>query len=180
MIQPTVTGESSLSNSFVGNTKQICLVTRDIYRTMAGLVKVGIGPWSVYTFGPDNCTDSTYRGEPSNHTMRVALAFSGEMMWEVIQPLEGRSIYTDFLDQHGEGIHHIASACDGLSYAEQLEKMQTLGYNIIQSGVWAQGVPFAYFDTEGDMSTTIELFDIPEDFDMPEPEEWFPAAPPAS
>jgi methylmalonyl-CoA/ethylmalonyl-CoA epimerase len=41
-------------------------------------------------------------------------------------------------------------------------------------------VPFAYFDTEDDMSTTMELFDIPENFDMPEPEEWFPAAPPAS
>jgi len=32
-----VTGEQSLSNSFLGNTKQVCIVTRDIYRTMEGL-----------------------------------------------------------------------------------------------------------------------------------------------
>ena len=178
MAFPTVTGENSLSNSFIGNTKQVCLVTRDIHRTMAGLVKLGIGPWRVYTFGPDTCSDITYRGTPSEHSMRLALAHSGDMMWEVIQPVEGASIYTEFLEDHGEGIHHIAANCDGLSYPEQLDKMLELGFEVIQSGVWAERVPFAYFGTEGDLSTTIELFDIPEDFVMPEPEEWFPEAPP--
>jgi hypothetical protein len=179
MTVPTVTGENSLSNSFIGNTKQVCVVTRDIHRTMAGLVKVGIGPWRVYTFGPDTCTEVTYRGKPSEHSMRLALANSADMMWEVIQPLEGPSIYTEFLDDHGEGIHHIAAKCDGMAYPDQVEKMLSLGYEIIQSGVWADRVPFAYFGTEGDISTTIELFDIPEDFVLPEPEEWFPEAPPA-
>lgn len=84
-----VTGEQSLSNSFLGNTKQVCIVTRDIYRMMEGLVKTGIGPWSIYTFGPDTCTEVTYRGKPSNHSMRLAIAMSGDTMWEVIEPLVG-------------------------------------------------------------------------------------------
>ena len=89
MASPTVTGENSLSNSFIGNTKQVCLVTRDIHRTMAGLVKLGIGPWRVYTFGPDTCTDITYRGKPSTHSMRLALANSADMMWESYNRLKG-------------------------------------------------------------------------------------------
>lgn len=180
MTIPKVTSENTLSNSFFGNTKQICIVSRDIYRTMEGFVKLGIGPWSIYTFGPDTCTDVTYRGKPSEHSMRLALAVSGDMLWEVIQPLEGRSIYTDFLDEHEEGIHHVAPSCEGLSYAEQVEKMKSLGYSISQSGVWCERVPFAYFDTEGDLTTTIEVFDIPADFILPEPEEWYPEAPPAT
>jgi hypothetical protein len=39
-------------------------------------------------------------------------------------------------------------------------------------------VPYAYFATEGDVSTTLETFLIPDDFEMPEPDEWYPAAPP--
>ena len=180
MMTVKVISEDTLSNSFLGNTKQICLVSRDIYRTMKGLVTLGIGPWRVYTFGPGTVTDMTYMGKPSNHSMRLALAMSGDMLWEVIQPLEGKSIYTDFLDEHGEGIHHVAPACEALSYAQQIKKFEALGYKNIQSGVWNERVPFCYYDSEGDISTTIEIFDIPEDMAMPDPEEWYPAPPPVS
>ena len=47
---PTVTGEFTLRNSFLGDSKQICVVTRDLHRTMEGMVRVGIGPWMVSHF----------------------------------------------------------------------------------------------------------------------------------
>jgi methylmalonyl-CoA/ethylmalonyl-CoA epimerase len=178
MLIPKVTSETTLSNSFLGSTKQVCVVSRDIYRTMDGLIKLGIGPWRVYTFSPETCTDVIYRSKPSTHSMRLSLATSGDMLWEVIQPLEGPSIYTEFLDQHGEGIHHVAPLCEGLTYDQQVSKFESLGYRSIQSGTWQGVVPFSYFETEGDISTTLEIFDIPEDYDLPEPEEWYPAAPP--
>lgn len=176
----TVINETTLSNSFFGNTKQICIVTRDVKRTLAGMVNLGIGPWSIYIFDENNCTDVTYRGKPSKHTMYLALATSGDMLWEVIQPLQGKSIYTEFLDDHAEGIHHVAPVCEGLSYLEQVAKFESMGYPMVQSGLWAGKVPYAYFETEGDISTTLEIFDIPEDFEMPEPIEWYPAKPPAA
>lgn len=52
----------------------------------------------------------------------------------------------------------MALACENLPYLEQLEKMKALGYSVIQSGLWAETVPFAYFDTEGDIATTFEFF----------------------
>ena len=39
---PVVTGESTLANSFLGSNMQICVVTRDFRRTMAGLAKAGL------------------------------------------------------------------------------------------------------------------------------------------
>ena len=45
--QPKVTSEVTLENSFLGDTIQICVVTKDMYRTMDGMVKLGIGPWRV-------------------------------------------------------------------------------------------------------------------------------------
>lgn len=45
--QPTPTSATTLDNSFLSETMQTCVVTRDIYRTMDGFLKLGIGPWAV-------------------------------------------------------------------------------------------------------------------------------------
>ncbi len=45
---PKVTSEVTLDTSFLGNTIQVCVVTRDYQRTMEGLVKVS----SVTVSGP--------------------------------------------------------------------------------------------------------------------------------
>ena len=109
----TVTGETSLSNSFLGDTVQICVVTKDIYRTLDGFAKLGIGPWRIYTFGPGTVTEQTYRGKKQTYSMRLAVGYTGSTFWEVIEPLEGESIYKDFLAAHGEGIQHVAQGCIG-------------------------------------------------------------------
>jgi hypothetical protein len=177
---PTVTGENTLSNSFLGDNIQICVVSRDLHRTMEGLVRTGIGPWRVYTFGPDNVQELTYRGKPASLSMRLAIAFSGSMMWEIVQPLTGPNIYEEFLEKHDEGVHHVAFGCNNIPWENRIKAFKDHGYELIQSGIWEGKVPWAYFETEPDTATTFEIFDIPEDFVLPEPEEWYPAAPPSA
>lgn len=171
-----VTGPASLSNSFIGDTIQVCVVTNDIRRTLDGFVKLGVGPWRVYTFSPETVKEQTYMGKPERYSMRLALATSGTMMWEVIQPLEGPSIYKDFLAKHGEGIQHVGQACNGLTFDQQCEKFEKLGLKNVQAGKWTT-VRYAYFGTEDLVGTTVEIFDFPEGFEFPEPEEWVPARP---
>jgi len=174
----SVTGAATLSNSFMGNMVQVCAVTRDFRRTVDGFVKLGLGPWAVYTFGPGTVTEQTYRGRPAVFSMRLGLATSGNMLWEVIEPLEGPSIYKDFLLAHGEGIQHVAMGCEGLSFKERVAEFEARGCTMIQSGLWVNRVPFAYFQTEDLTTTTLEVFDFPAGFALPEPEEWIPGPPP--
>ena len=115
-------------------------------------------------------------GRPASYSMRLALATAGNMLWEVIQPLEGPSIYQDFLAAHGEGVHHVAFGCEGLPYAERIKAFESRGCKMIQSGVLGN-VSFAYFETEGLISTTVEIYDLPEGFTFPEPEQWVPGPP---
>lgn len=175
---PTVTGENLMSNSFLGSNTQICVVTRDFQRTMEGLVRAGIGPWRVYTFDPSTVTEMTYRGKPAEYSMRLGLADSGGMMWEIVQPLTGPNIYEEFLEAHGEGIHHVAFGCNGIPWPERVKAFTDRGYAMIQSGKWRGRAPYAYFETEGETTTTFEIFDIPSDFMIPTPEQWYPAPPP--
>ena len=171
-----VRSETSLSNSFLGDTIQVCVVTRDIDRTLDGFVQMGIGPWRVYTFSPETVQQQTYMGEAQSYSMRLALATSGTMMWEVIQPLDGPSIYKDFLARHGEGIQHVGQACNGLSFDEQCRTFEAAGRRMVQSGTW-KGVRYAYYGTEELIGTTVEIFDFPEGFVFPEPDRWVPAPP---
>lgn len=171
-----VRSETRLSNSFLGDTLQVCVVTQDIERTLEGFTRMGIGPWRVYTFSPDTVQDQTFRGRPERYSMRLALAMSGTMMWEVIQPLEGPSIYKEFLARHGEGVQHVGQNCAGLGFDEQFAHFAACGRTMIQSGTW-NGVRYAYFETEDLIGTTVEIFDFPAGFVFPEPEHWYPAGP---
>lgn len=171
----TVTGPTTLSNSFLSETIQVCVVTRDHHRTMEGMVRAGIGPWRIYTFGPETCTELTYRRRPERFRFKLCMAWTGAMFWEIVEPLEGPSIYEDFLEHHGEGVHHVAFACGDLPWAEQVRQFESRGFPCIQSGKWLGIVPWAYFGTEAATTTIFEIFDIPKDFAMPEPEAWYPA-----
>lgn len=177
---PEVTGDVTLSNSFLGETIQVCLVTKDYRRTMEGLVKAGIGPWRVFTFSSDNCKDMKLHGKPARFSFKLCMAFSGSMFWEIVQPLEGESIYTDFLERHGEGVHHVAFDCNGQPWEERVASFEKNGFPCIQSGVWEGKVNWAYFGTEEATGTIFEIYDIPEDFVIPEPEYWYPAPPPSA
>ena len=46
----------------------------------------------------------------------------------------------------------------------------------MQSGSWS-GIRFAYLDTADLIGTYLEIMDVPEDFRLPDPDEWYPHAP---
>ena len=175
-----VLSDSALSNSFLGDAIEICIVTRDYKRTMEGLVRLGIGPWRVYTFSPETVTEQTYMGKPAEFSIKVCFARAKNVIWEIMQPLEGPTIFQEFLDQHDEGIHHIAFNCEDIPWEERLKEFEKRGFSLIQSGKWVDQNAFAFFGTEDATTTIFETYYFPPDFDYPEPEEWFPAPPPES
>jgi methylmalonyl-CoA/ethylmalonyl-CoA epimerase len=172
-----VTGGATLANSFVGDTLQVCVVTRDYRKAMEGMARLGIGPWRVYTFSPETATELTFRGRPATYSMKLCLAFSGNMMWEIVQSLSGPNVYEEFLERHGEGMHHVAVACNGMAWEARVKEFEGRGFKMVQSGRF-MGVPNAYFETEDATGATFEILGIPEGFVMPEPEEWYPGPPP--
>ena len=63
---------------------------------------------------------------------------------EFISPVEGDSIYRDFLNKNGEGIHHIAFMVDDLD--AETDKLVARGIPVITSVKRSTGRGFAYFD----------------------------------
>nr|WP_294169623.1 VOC family protein [uncultured Sphingomonas sp.] len=160
---------------FLGKVVEIAIVTRDAQRTMEGLWLAGIGPWRVYTFTPENTTNQTYRGEPSPFTLRVCFAEVGDLVWELIQPIAGRTIFAEYLEAHGEGIHHVAFDCNGVPFADRISEFERRGFQLSQGGSWMGLNHFAFFETEAATTTCLETYEFPPDWSYPEPDAWYPA-----
>ncbi len=95
-----------------------------------------------------------------------------------MQPLAGRTIMREFLDTHGEGIHHVAFDCDGAPWDQRLATFAPRGFEPTQSGRWLDQNSFSFFDTEAATTTCFETYHFPDGFEFPDPEEWYPEPPP--
>ncbi|MDR1856744.1 MAG: VOC family protein [Desulfovibrio sp.] len=164
---------------FFSKTTQFGLVVKDLDAVMANYVKYGIGPWSVYEFNDSNVDDMFIAGKPVQHSMKLALTYIGQTMWELIQPLDDRSDYTRFLKEHGEGIHHVAVAVDNVDayYAFCADK----GLKPVQSGKWKDEsgrlFVYDYRDTRDELKVIVELHAPDAAFEMPKPLYEFPNGP---
>jgi hypothetical protein len=154
---------------------QVAVVVRDLDVAMRHYhEKIGIGPWRVYTFGPDRVRDMTFRGREQPYSMKLALADAGELSYELIEPVDGPSTYHEFLAAHGEGLHHLGCFVGDLDAA--IGAMEARGFAVLQSGR-GYGVDgdggYAYFDSAAALGCIFEAIELPRA--LPDPERTYPA-----
>ena len=102
---------------------------------------------------------------------RIAVTMIGSVQWELVEPLDDRSIYAQFLASNGEGLHHVAVA--GKPFAELLAELRAKGRTVPLGGLY-RGVSFAYLSTDEDLKATTEIFDWPDGL-VQEPDAVYPA-----
>ncbi len=138
-------------------TLQIALVVRDLDAAMRTYVHdYGIGPWAIYEFNPGNVRNMSADGEPLESAWRLALARVGHVHWELIQPLDDRSTYAEFLAEKGEGVHHIGVAVP--SFDAAVASVAAQGRKVLLGGEYNR-VTFAYLPTGDDLGVITEIFD---------------------
>ncbi len=123
---------------------QIGVVVRDMQKALENYTNL-FGVHFPRVFEP-KYTNQTYRGKPGNFLMRIAIAkLSPTVEFELIQPLSGETIYDEFLEAQGEGIHHLGFFVQDIR--ARVEAMQQMGIAVLQSGQ-RPGGKWAYMDTK--------------------------------
>ncbi len=97
-----------------------------------------------------------YKGESSPARAKLAFFDMGSLQLELIQPDEHKSTWRDYLEEHGEGVQHIAFVVDGLK--DKVKKMEAGGMSLIQKGEYTGG-RYAYMDTLKDLKVIFELLE---------------------
>lgn len=142
---------------------QVAVIVPDLEEAMRKYWEwLGVGPWRVYTYGKPLVKRMAYRGKPSVYKMRIALSFIGPLNIELIEMLEGDTIYADFVAEHGFGLHHFGIFVKDMEQA--LVEARAAGLSVVQegSGFGLDGSGhYAYLDTEGLIGVTIELIELP-------------------
>lgn len=122
---------------------------------------LGSSDWLIFTYHPGNVHGMTYRGTPGKFSMRLALCGANPQI-ELIQPLDGPSIYHDFVETQGYGLHHVGIYVSSIS--ETVKQMENHGFTVTQSG-HGYGLDgdggFAYYDTTSTGNVILETIEVP-------------------
>jgi methylmalonyl-CoA/ethylmalonyl-CoA epimerase len=117
--------------------------------------------WQTWTYGPQTVAELDYHGEAGAFVMRIALNRTTPQI-ELIEPISGPSIYHDWVDDHGYGLHHLGYYVDSLPSA--IDEMTATGWTVLQRGYGsgADGTGgFAYFDTLAALGFIVEAIERP-------------------
>lgn len=122
----------------------------------------GVFGWQIYTYGPAILNRMIYRGKETSYSNRIGLNYIGSTRIELIQPLEGYTIFNEFIEKHGYGQHHLGIYVDNIKAA--IAEAEAAGFSVIMEG-GGHGLDgdgfYAYLDTEETLGTTYELIERP-------------------
>ena len=142
---------------------QIAWVTPDMDGTETALTGLlGVRKWvripGVH-FAPQTCS---YRGEPADFVADISLSYLGDMQLELITPVRGENIYSDFLRESGPGLHHICvEAQTPERFDAALRETAGTGAAVVQQGVMPGGLQFAYVSAPEAAVPFLEIAYVP-------------------
>lgn len=126
-----------------GPIRQNGYVVKDVEASAAYWAHVfGVGPF--FRMNHIVYKDVKYKNRIIEIDTSVALAYSGDLQIELIQQNNSVStIYSDFMEEHGEGLQHIAVWPE--QYDQGLCSIQQAGGELLMEGKAGSGTRFAYF-----------------------------------
>jgi hypothetical protein len=142
---------------------QIAWVTRDLDRSLKAWVEhLRVGPWRVYSFTDETVKNLHVDGKPVTEPFkfRIAISWIGDMEVELIEPVYGPMIYEKFLQEKGEGLHHIKEKIADADMAAVVEDYAGRGIPVTQTGQFFRDFHF-YLDTEPKVDFVYELGNCP-------------------
>ena len=111
--------------------------------------------------GKYEVTGTTVNGQPAPDANCLMAFFDvGEhIQIELIQPNGVKSTWQDFLDQHGEGIHHLAFVVKNTD--EKIAVMENFaGAKVLQRGKYGNGAgEYTYLDATDQLKCIVELLE---------------------
>ncbi|MCL2121877.1 MAG: VOC family protein [Clostridiales bacterium] len=133
-----------------GQILQVCFVVPDIDAAMRFYAEVlRIGPFSCAR--GFRAPDGWYRGSNAMPELTIAQACTGSYFIELIQQHDDTpSVYKEFIDKHGYGIHHYGVAVATEDFDSLREHYFNLGFEDIFTDNLPGGVRIRYMGPKGE------------------------------
>jgi hypothetical protein len=137
---------------------QMAYVVEDIEASMRRWVdQLRVGPW----FLLEHFTGerATYRGQPAEADVALAMAHAGHMLVELIAPNDDKpSVYREAIESRGYGFHHFGIGT--LDYDGELARHREQGHDLAFEAWVPTGGRVGYVDTTADPPGSLELIEM--------------------
>jgi hypothetical protein len=142
---------------FFGPVRQLAHVVRDIDAALPFWIEtMRIGPFFTFEAPPDEST--IFRSKPCRAHTRFALAQSGALQIELVQPVnDAPSPFREFLDAGREGEHHVAFWTD--TFDRDMAKYAAAGFATVMFAApfGRKDCRLAFLDTDAAPGPMIEI-----------------------
>lgn len=148
-----------MSNGVLGTNvvAQVGIIVKDIEKTSQAFANFfGMEKPPANPTDPLEKAQTSYKGEPTEARAKLAFFDMGSLQLELIEPDEHPSTWREFLDTHGEGVHHIAFIVKDMKGT--VAKMESRNMPLVQKGEYTGG-RYAYMDTFSDLKVILELLE---------------------
>ena len=114
---------------------QIAWVVKDIGKAKTFFKEM----FGVTNFSPTDTTrlqdyDGTYYGKPADAENLVTMTYSGGTFIEIIQPISGKSIFMDYIENNPTGgIQHIAYSTPIINLDNVISEFENKGFSVVSS-----------------------------------------------
>lgn len=156
-----MSGEATSFGQPIGAICQCAYIVADLRQAIplyTSLLRAG--PWLIVEHLQPEA--QLYRGAPTDLDVSIATAYSGSMMFELIQQNDQLpSVYRETLERSGYGFHH--HAVSTRHFDEDAEIYGAHGYEPAFEVVMPKFLDAArvtYFDTSGDLPGMTELIEV--------------------
>jgi predicted enzyme related to lactoylglutathione lyase len=144
----------------LGKVGQLGIVVKDVKRATDFLYEqFGIGPFGIV---PLDNVNAVYKGEEITYRIKAGICKHEDVMYEIIEVVEGECILTDpaYLPPSGQGLHHVGFFVADLDKA--VEEWTAGGGKVLQRGSFLPGGGTCYLDTPAFCGMLVELIKMPE------------------
>ncbi|QSF46304.1 VOC family protein [Paenibacillus tianjinensis] len=143
-----------LGNHFV---TQIGILVNDVEKVSAAYAEFfGLEQPEIIITDTADIAQTHYNGGPTEARAKLAFFDMGSLQLELIEPDHQPSTWRDYLNEHGEGPHHIAFVIEGMQ--EKIMLLEGKGFPLQQKGEYTGG-RYAYMDTFKELKVLVELLE---------------------
>jgi predicted enzyme related to lactoylglutathione lyase len=138
---------------------QISLTVKDLDATMARYHRAfGWAPWKVFEHVPPVHHNTELRGAQVHYALRGAEVFVGSMNFELLEPLEGPNLWSEFIAAKGEGIASIACMFHDRADGDAVKQAfrDHFGIEVTMKADIGDHIEYYYLDTQERFGCLIE------------------------
>jgi methylmalonyl-CoA/ethylmalonyl-CoA epimerase len=138
------------------------LVVRDMDRAVDHFQSLGIGPFQSFRASGLAYKERELMGRPiapDSNIIDARQSQIGPIRLELIQPVQGESLWKEFLDTKGEGINHLCFLVDDIEKEEA--KLVRGRLRVLYKSRFKNGGGATYFDTGEIGGVLLELIQRP-------------------